>query len=258
MSNENSTTNLPRKKKAVNTLQRSSVGRNRNFACITYLNETALKLVLLLHSHQIRVYAYAYHDKDTYEDDVIDEESGEVVHEKGNLKEPHYHILLILNNCNTLSAVRRWFYGYKDKDNKDINTLVQVSRDKYFSFDYLTHNTAECMRQGKYLYPSDIVVSNDINHFKGHYSADFDSAQLILLDFLKGTPYKEMAMKYGRDFILNFEKYKTFATEMHFHEKFNPPDYDPSQAHVVYHTYYNSKNDEYEYVADKQEYLDLS
>lgn len=241
MSNENSTTNLPRKKKSVSTLRRNTSGRVRTFSCITYLNEMALKIVLFAHSHQVRVYAYAYHDKDTYEDDIIDQESGEVLHQKGDLKEPHYHVLLVLNNGNTVSAVRRWFYGYEDRDGKEINTLVQISRDKYATFDYLTHNTPECIRQGKYLYPEDIIVSNDINHFRGHYSADLDSAQLIMLDMCRGVPYREMIFKYGRDFILNFEKYKTLATELCWHSNFNPNDLMPENTKVVYE--YDNNND---------------
>ena len=70
------------------------------FFLMTYLPETEMWLELQAHSKSVKRYAYAYHDKDTWTEDVykIDKETGEtvldengfpvVLHEKGTYKEP--------------------------------------------------------------------------------------------------------------------------------------------------------------------------
>lgn len=170
-----------------------------------------IDLVLLSHKEQIRVYAYAYHDKDIYLD-------GD---REGEIKEPHYHILLVTYNQHTVSAVRRWFWGFYDSEEKLINTLGQVCKDKYAYYDYLTHSDPQSIAEGKYQYSKDIIVCNDKKHFSGHISSDYDSAQLIITDMLNHTPYEVMWKKYGRDFILNFDKYKFFCDQLCIYEKFD-------------------------------------
>ena len=114
-----------------------SSGRSRKFSCITYLSEIQLKVCLLAHSSQIRYYAYALHDKDIRED--------------GTLKEPHIHLILITYNTCSISAIRRWFSGYVD-NNGPITTTAQSCSDVFSMYDYLTHNTKECIALGKYQY----------------------------------------------------------------------------------------------------------
>ena len=194
MSNEKDSTNRPPKSKKSlrNPLKpkKSSSGRSRNFCLDSYLIEEQIQLVLLQHSNQIKVYAYALHDKDKYED--------------GSIKEPHYHIVLCLYNATTVSAVRRWFSGFTDEEGKNINTLGQISDDVFNSYDYLTHNTRKAIEEGKYLYSKDIIHTNNQKYFKANEDYEYDNMTLAIMDMLNNVPLKILFKKYGRDFIIHY------------------------------------------------------
>ena len=44
----------------------------------------------------IKSYAFIYHNKDIYLNDILDD-NNEILHKKGDLKTPHYHIYLRFN-----------------------------------------------------------------------------------------------------------------------------------------------------------------
>lgn len=165
----------------------------------------------MLHHNQIRLYAYALHDKDVYTDE---ERAGE-------LKESHTHILLITYFATTLSAVRRWFYGFVDEKGEQINTLGQICKDKYAYYDYLTHSDPKSRLENKYLYPEEIIRCNNTDYFKGKSDYVDDSANLIIEAMLKGVDYHTLRRRFGRDFILNFDKYKYYCEQ---EERFNKYD----------------------------------
>ena len=77
--------------------------RSRKFSCITYLNETQLNACLSKHFSQIRCYEYILHDKDTWTEY---DEAKNPEHVAGTLKEPHFHLVLVLFNANTVSGVQ--------------------------------------------------------------------------------------------------------------------------------------------------------
>lgn len=193
-------------------LSLSSSTRSRCFSLSTYLNEGQILRCLLNHVNQVRVYAYAYHDKDVYPEN--DDRAGE-------LKEPHTHILLITYSATTLSAVRRWFYGFTDEDGEQINTLGQICKDKYAYYDYLTHSDPNSRNEGKYRYPDEIIKCNDYEFFAGHSQAELDSANLIIDSMMKGVDYQTLRRRFGRDFILNFDKYKFYCEQEEVHGKYN-------------------------------------
>lgn len=43
-------------------------------------------------------YAYILHDKDKWEQDVIDKDTGEIIHKMGDLKKPHWHVIICFKN----------------------------------------------------------------------------------------------------------------------------------------------------------------
>ena len=47
------------------------------------------------------------HDKDTYTDDKVDEETGELIHKDGDLKKVHYHFYVKFNNQRYISGVAK-------------------------------------------------------------------------------------------------------------------------------------------------------
>lgn len=189
MSNENSTTNIPRKR-----IVRNTVTRSRRFSCITYLSELQLKMCIMRHINQIRVYAYAYHDKDVKDD--------------GTLKEPHFHLIIVTYNTCTISAIRRWFSGYYDS-NGEITTTAQVCSDVYTMYDYLTHNTREAIEQGKVRYDKEIIKTNDSGgYFQANEESDYDNITLALESLIKGIDIHTLCKRYGRDFILHYNAIK--------------------------------------------------
>lgn len=161
----------------------------RNWRLTSYLSESQIRQVLDDHSTQIKAFAYILHNKD--------------VTDKGELKTPHYHILLCLHNANSLNALLRWFDGFQDDNGNDINTLAKVMNSRTGAFAYLTHNT--CASRDKYQYPDSDIVSYNADFFSSDDEEDnVDSLSCALTDMLAGIPLNEIRVKYGRDFILHY------------------------------------------------------
>ncbi len=197
MSNENSTTNVPRR---IRVGSNAKSGRARKFSCITYLSEDQLKVCLLQHSLQVRYYAYAYHNKDLKED--------------GTPKEPHIHLVLVTYNTCSVSAIRRWFSGYVDS-NGEITTTAQICNDVFSMYDYLTHNTKECREQGKYLYDKSIIETNDKQgYFRASAESEFDNITLASEMLIKGKEVQEVAKIFGRDFIIHYNTIKSYVNDV--------------------------------------------
>lgn len=197
MSNENSTTNTPRR---IRIGSNAKSGRARKFSCITYLSEDQLKVCLMQHSSQIRVYAYAHHNKDLKED--------------GTPKQPHTHLIIVTYNPCTVSAIRRWFSGYVDS-NGEITTTAQICNDVFSSYDYLSHNTKECREQGKYIYDKSIIKTNDKSgYFRGSAESEYDNITLATEMLLKGEKVQDVAKIFGRDFIIHYNTLKTYVNDV--------------------------------------------
>lgn len=188
MSNENSTTNLPRLK------------RYRSFCLTSYLNKLQIAEVLERHSRQVRAYAYIEHNRDKNED--------------GTPKERHIHLLLKLVNNTTVEAVRNWFRGYTDINGLPINTLGQAMHDITLSFDYLTHETEQAIAEGKELYGKEEIISNDLQYFQDSSLHDEDNISLALAEMCDGIPLQEVARKYGRDFIIHYQSIKMLFNDI--------------------------------------------
>lgn len=210
MSNENSTTNSPRRKPKPNVKSRirtggnPNSGRSRKFSCITYLHEFQILSVIAQHRNQIRVYAYAYHDKDTKED--------------GTLKEPHIHLILVTYSPCTVTAIRRWFSGFKDDKGQEITTTAQICTDVFQMYDYLTHSTIEAIKGGKYQYDKSIVKTNDLcgpsAYFRASEESDYDNITLATEELLKGAKIQDLGKRYGRDFILHYTTIKKYVSDI--------------------------------------------
>lgn len=207
MSNENSTTNIPRLNPYIRRGSNPSSGRSRRFSCITYLNEMQLKVVLMSRTNQIRSWAYAYHDKDVKED--------------GTPKEPHFHVLIVTHSAHTLSAIRRWFGDYYD-ENGEITTTAQICQDIYDSYKYLYHGTKQAREQNKYLYEKSIVKENDKEQiFRASEESEYDTITLAAEALINGSSVRELGKRYGRDFILHYNAIKQYASDVIRHKNHN-------------------------------------
>ncbi|MBQ8399328.1 MAG: hypothetical protein IJX08_05085, partial [Clostridia bacterium] len=101
MSNEKDTTNLPPKGKAPRfywfTLKLYPENKRHEHFVKTTLDMLALQWYGILH------------DKDRYNEcKILDKEDGtrELLHKRGDLKKPHYHIMIKVSNAKTVSAMR--------------------------------------------------------------------------------------------------------------------------------------------------------
>lgn len=155
-----------------------------NFFVMTYLKPE--DFLPTLKRDCVKHYAYIHHDKEDCE--------------------PHFHIILLLNNAKTKSAVQRMFPTHQ-------NTFAEVLLDKGFAFDYLTHENEpeEVPRYDK----KDIVTDN-FNYFydicTGNEKEDKDEKTIAIIDdILAKMPARELLYKWGRDVVINFDKYLKFA-----------------------------------------------
>lgn len=154
----------------------------RDFSLITYLSETDLLKVLSSHSQSIFSYIYIYHSKD--------------------LSVPHIHLVIRTRNDKTSSAVLKWF-----KWSGSANTLIE----KVFSpsiVAYLTHEN----QPDKYQYSSDDLRSDNIDFWqKFKLYEKSDNAVYIIDDIIAEVPLRTLVQRYGRDFVINYDKYKRVA-----------------------------------------------
>lgn len=165
---------------------------------------------------QIVSYAYIMHDKDFYTDDVIDKDTGECIHTKGEIKPPHIHIYLRLVNNRDVGEIRRWFESV-DSSGQKINCLSRVVRDRVSCINYLTHNTKAS--KSKYQYSTDDVISYNVEHIDDDMPCD--STFYIVEDMLKGIPKMELLKKYGRDFLYHYQNYMQFVKDLRVEENIN-------------------------------------
>lgn len=173
--------------------------RRRNFALISYVSESELKDTLNSHSDDIKHFAYIKHDKDIEDNKPVT---------------PHWHIILHFFNPHLMSAVKSWFRQFSTQ-----NTLVQEVKDLGALVEYLTHED----NPEKYHYPKDDIKTDDRDWL---FSCDDDtsSSYEILNSILLGLSYRELAKKYGREFIINHEKYINLAGRIELQES-NKGDY---------------------------------
>lgn len=188
--------------------------KGRHFFIRTYLSEEQITVLIL--SHNIQHWAYILHDKDVFTE-------GD---KEGQLKEPHYHIILSLVNANTVSAVSRWFKGYTDSNGLLIQSHIEVCKDRFNAFDYLTHETQTCIERGDFIYSKSLIKSDSLHFFSGkNRSSEVDVVTECFIRFLNGDSYSYLLSVYGKIFIYNFHKFQELASEMHLKHHFDPNDY---------------------------------
>lgn len=177
----------------------SNTSRVRCFSLISYLSEEQINEVIENHTNHLKAFAYIYHDLDLTED--------------GCFKQAHFHILLATYNAYSLETVRRWFLGFKDTENKEINTFCERVLDKTHAYMYLTHSTEKAINDGKHQYSVDDIHSCNSQYFLDNSSSD-DNILLALNEMLDGVPLVEISKKYGRDFILHYGHIKTLFNDI--------------------------------------------
>ena len=152
------------------------MGRHYSFKIVTYNSlDRVLSFVLTTSK-----YAFILHDKDN--------------------TDPHYHILATFKQNKSFNSVRSLIGGEQ-------NTFVQPMTDRYNDFLYLTHSNSP----DKFQYSSEDISCNDLKYFS--FSDTTISNEEFLTDISPTSmlSYKELAIKYGRDYIKNYSAYHSFA-----------------------------------------------
>lgn len=196
-----------------------STGRNRHFFVRCYHCELQIKNIIA--SHNVQHYAYILHDHD--------------LHPNGTPKEPHYHVILSLYNSNSSNAVARWFKGFTDNKGLLIDNTYCEACDRFSSFDYLTHETKDCIARKDYIYPKSFIVTDDVGFYFANRESDYDTSTNIVLDLVKGTPYLVMMKRYGKNWILNHQKYIDYVCLMYHNECFKPDSYGIYNSEIYGH-----------------------
>lgn len=168
---------LPPPQAHLNAIMASRV---RFFSLITYLSESEF-LPILQDTSRIRNYIYIYHNLD---DSV-----------------PHFHICLNTYNTHTVTAVCKWFKV------SSVNTFSEEIHSSNI-YGYLTHSLPN--DKDKHRYSENELFSNDIEFWR-KFCPTSDIAQLIISDLLAGKSLSEMLSLYGREFVINYNKYRGFA-----------------------------------------------
>lgn len=154
-------------------------------------------------------YLFICHDKDTYTFDVFDD-NGVVIHSKGELKKPHYHILLHFINPRYTTGVAKEL-GIED------NLLQKCSSaDSYII--YLSHKDEPL----KYQYDVSDFSGTLINKVFRVYEkpADLESQFNNIVDFIenhRNISYRELGRwcsTYG--YLGIFLKYQSYFKEIYY------------------------------------------
>lgn len=160
--------------------------RYYSFSCVCYYDESLGRDFLRSFSRYCSKIAYIFHDKDD--------------------KTPHWHLLCTFSQNKSIESVKKLLFA-KDGNDLKISTLVQPLRDKFSAFRYLTHKDDP----DKYQYPDSEVICNDLKYFTGS-SLRADNEEFLNDITSCYLSYRELAIKYGRDYIRNFKLYSDFAS----------------------------------------------
>lgn len=169
--------------------------RERAYFLVTYCSIKELQEILDKKIDQISSYAYIMHDKDVWLEDCFDN-NGVMTHKKGESKIEHIHLFLNFKNAREDSEVLNWFKKLK------CNTFFERVRSVPSVIKYLTHNTSESIKLGKFRYSdSDVVTYNvDLNYC-------LDECQSIIDDMLAGKNDYELVCRWGKLYLYHMDQY---------------------------------------------------
>lgn len=179
--------------------------KSKYISLTTYAQEKDISRILEEKSEQLDYAFYIHHDKDN--------------------NEPHYHIVIGLKTDRTIKDIVGWFKKCIDLTGNTVNTFGESVISCEGITEYLTHSGTG--QEGKHQY-----IDTDIKAPKGSLD-DFRKlkterdisllakakkeekaveCESLIDDIIIGKPLREMAKKYGRDFMKNRKQYCEFAS----------------------------------------------
>ena len=191
----------------------------RELFLISYLpSADIINYILDKKIKSIKSYAFIYHDKDIYFNDIFDDKTNEIIYKKGDLKIPHYHIYLRFKTCREPDEIKRWFMpkGLLDDNGLPYNCLSQKVKSSVACIEYLTHkNVPE-----KYQYSENDIISYNIDSVLENDA--IDNSIDIVEDMLSGSSTRELVKRYGRDFIYHYSSYSAIVAKIKYEDAISP------------------------------------
>lgn len=174
---------------------------------VTYAQEEQILKIFESKQTQILGFAYILHDCDT--------------------SESHRHIVLVLKRSRKQCEVLNWFKACTDDKGEKCTTLLKPIACMRGLEEYLTHSDDDSIKAGKHQYTEhDIKILKDEELFG--YVTDYDKAlerekvkeekadevESLIDDIINGVPLRDMARRYGRDYMKNSSAYRRYAADV--------------------------------------------
>lgn len=182
-------------------------GQYSYFAVRLYC-ENADRLKHLIETElEARHYAFILHDKDTYKDDNEN-------HKKGDIKKAHYHIVINLKTKTSWNVLKNRILKVLPESNPRIRDIYDTESATL----YLTHETKQAQKDGKYQYNRNDITTDDYSYWqdeetqrenkkeKVDYISTFVEKFISNGNVIRREDMETFRKEYGRDFILNFNR----------------------------------------------------
>lgn len=162
---------------------------DRKFWTIIYPDSTTYDCSLLLNRGCYwREFYYAYHDRDTYNEEEVfdynathDEECPFTV---GQLKKPHYHVIGVASNPISLGQATIRFGLHLSQDEYDESNHVQVIKNVSSAVQYLVHmNNPEKFQYER----STIIASANLNVDRFFKGVDRNEQLKLIFNFINAN-----------------------------------------------------------------------
>lgn len=162
----------------------------RKISILTYANKLQVETILERKKGAYTDYAYIVHDKDK--------------------APPHIHIFMCFGSDRRGTDILKWFDNLIDEKGQLINTRFETVKSSESLLDYLTHkNEADKVHYSE----TDIVYSSEQAREK-LLEDTADNGFGALDEMLNEIPLREIARKYGKDFIRNYYSYKALKNDI--------------------------------------------
>ena len=136
-------------------------------------------------------------------------DSAYIVHNKDDAP-PHIHIFMCFGSDRRGTDILKWFDNLIDEKGQLINTRFEAVKSSESLLDYLTHkNEADKFQYSE----ADIIYSSEQAREK-LLEDTTDNGFGALDEMLNGIPLREIARRYGKDFIRNYYSYKALKNDI--------------------------------------------
>lgn len=162
----------------------------RKISILTYANKLQVETILERKKGAYTDYAYIVHNKDD--------------------APPHIHIFMCFGSDRRGADILKWFDNLIDEKGQLINTRFEAVKSSESLLDYLTHkNEADKFQYSE----ADIIYSSEQAREK-LLEDTTDNGFGALDEMLNGIPLREIARRYGKDFIRNYYSYKALKNDI--------------------------------------------